>query len=168
MTLKFVQGDLVKLAQAGEFDFIYHGCNCFHTMNSGIAKQLRTAWPSVYEVDRTTPYGIRAKLGTSSSVVGDCTKTNRNPRGRVVLVNVYTQFTYSRTQPVFEHEAFELFLENEVKAFSSNNKQKLQVGFPMIGCGLAKGNPTRILAALERFAAAVSDRAETTVVKLRS
>jgi hypothetical protein len=39
--MKTVYGDLVKLAIAGNFDVIVHGCNCYHTMGAGIAKQIK-------------------------------------------------------------------------------------------------------------------------------
>ena len=33
--LKHATGDLLALAEAGEFDVILHGCNCFNTMGGG-------------------------------------------------------------------------------------------------------------------------------------
>ena len=35
--IKYIKGDLIKLAQKGKFDIIAHGCNCFCTMGAGIA-----------------------------------------------------------------------------------------------------------------------------------
>ncbi len=32
--MKMVKGDLLALADAGEFDIIMHGCNCFNVMGS--------------------------------------------------------------------------------------------------------------------------------------
>lgn len=42
--MKYVKGDLIKLALAGEFDVIAHGCNCFCTMGAGIAPQMASAF----------------------------------------------------------------------------------------------------------------------------
>ena len=39
--MKTIKGDLIKLAQDGEFDVIVHGCNCMCTMSAGIAKQIK-------------------------------------------------------------------------------------------------------------------------------
>jgi O-acetyl-ADP-ribose deacetylase (regulator of RNase III) len=38
--IKYVDGDLIKLALKGEFDVIVHGCNCFCQMGAGIAPQM--------------------------------------------------------------------------------------------------------------------------------
>ena len=43
-----IKGDLIKLAQAGEFDVIVQGCNCFNTMGSGLAKQIKAEIPEAY------------------------------------------------------------------------------------------------------------------------
>ena len=37
MNYKEIEGNLISLALAGNFDVIAHGCNCFCTMQSGIA-----------------------------------------------------------------------------------------------------------------------------------
>jgi len=39
--MKIVNGDLIKMALAGEFDVIVHGSNCFCNFGAGIAKQIR-------------------------------------------------------------------------------------------------------------------------------
>lgn len=33
--MKYIIGDLLKLADDGQFDVIVHGCNCFNTMGAG-------------------------------------------------------------------------------------------------------------------------------------
>jgi len=42
--IKYVDGDLIKLALKGEFDVITHGCNCFCQMGAGIAPQMAEAF----------------------------------------------------------------------------------------------------------------------------
>jgi len=42
--IKYVDGDLIKLALKGEFDVIVHGCNCFCQMGAGIAPQMAEAF----------------------------------------------------------------------------------------------------------------------------
>lgn len=39
--MKERDGDLIQLALAKEFDLIVHGCNCYCTMDAGIAKTIR-------------------------------------------------------------------------------------------------------------------------------
>jgi hypothetical protein len=51
MNYKEIKGDLIALALAGEFSVIAHGCNCFSTQKSGIAKYMvehfeGELWPS--------------------------------------------------------------------------------------------------------------------------
>ena len=55
--MKIIQGDLVAMAQQGQFDVIVHGCNCFCAMGAGIAKSIRRAFPQAYEADLKTRKG---------------------------------------------------------------------------------------------------------------
>lgn len=52
--MKRIEGDLIKLALAGEFDVVVHGCNCFCKMGAGFAKQTRAAVPEAYQADLQT------------------------------------------------------------------------------------------------------------------
>lgn len=62
MIVKYIKGDIVALFLQG--NIIAHGCNCFHTMGSGVAGQLARAYPKILEIDKTTTeYGSRDKLG---------------------------------------------------------------------------------------------------------
>ena len=38
--LKHAKGNLLDLAEAGEFDIVVQGCNCFCAMGGGIAREL--------------------------------------------------------------------------------------------------------------------------------
>ena len=54
MIVKYIKGDIVALFLQG--NIIAHGCNCFHTMGSGVAGQLARAYPKILEIDKkTTP-----------------------------------------------------------------------------------------------------------------
>ena len=129
--MKTIKGDLVKLALAGHFDVIVHGCNCFHTMNSGVAKAIRKEFPEVYETDvQLTKKGDRGKLGN----------INATPivRGDVsfYVVNAYTQYDYGyegKQRVVYEalRTAF-----GHVAAMSKGKR----IAYPKIGCGLAGGD----------------------------
>ena len=65
--MKIVRGDLIKLALAGQFDVIVHGCNCMCAMGAGIAKGIKATFPEAYAADCATPRGAREKLGTIST-----------------------------------------------------------------------------------------------------
>jgi O-acetyl-ADP-ribose deacetylase (regulator of RNase III) len=132
--MKTIKGDIVKLALAGHFDIIVHGCNCFHTMNSGVAKAIRKEFPEVYETDvQLTKKGDRGKLGS----------INATPivRGNVsfYVVNAYTQFDYGydgKQRVVYEalRTAF-----GHVATMSRGTWMK-RIAYPKIGCGLAGGD----------------------------
>lgn len=142
--MKIIQGNLLDLAEAGEFDIIVQGCNCFCTQGHGLARQIRERYPQAYEVDRMTRKGDRNKLGEFSVAAAD----------NFVIVNAYTQYDYNRSgerRDVFEYEAFERVLENLYDRMTWGGVPR-RFGFPAIGQGLAGGDPVRIRAQLEKFA----------------
>ncbi len=118
-----ITGDLVK--QAEEFDVIVHGCNCFCTMKSGIAPQIKAKWPEAYEADLQTKSGDNSKLGTIS-----CT-TNTIP----IVVNAYIQYQYGRSKQHCNYQALRSCFK-EIKRRYSGYK----IGLPRIGAGLAGGD----------------------------
>lgn len=143
--LKIVEGDLISLALDGHFNVIVHGCNCFHTMGSGIAKTIKTRFPGAYQAD--LKYGARGdikKLGSYSVMLGKAFN----------IVNAYTQFGYNRPgedRDRFEYAAFEKILSKLAKDYPYCN-----FGFPMIGMGKACGDQKTILGMLEAFAEQVT------------
>lgn len=142
--LKHIEGDLLTLAYNGDFDIVVHGCNCFNTFGSGIAKQIKIKYPSAYEADCHTIKGDIDKLGTYTTGHSDIKSFYY-----FLVVNAYTQFDYNigySTDDKFEYGAFELILKKIAHKYG-----KSRFGFPMIGMGLAKGDAVRILAMLEKF-----------------
>jgi O-acetyl-ADP-ribose deacetylase (regulator of RNase III) len=158
--MKTIKGDLIKLAEQGEFDIIVHGCNCFHAMGGGIAKQLADKYPQVEEADRQTEFGDRNKLGSYSRVIIEVNDT------LFVVLNAYTQYKWSSGSDVFEYDAFQKFL-NKIYLYIQTYKSggKLSIGFPMIGAGLAGGDWGRISKMIEEFSERVKDFADVTVVE---
>lgn len=136
MTFRIVKGNLLEMVDAGEFDVIIHGCNCFHTMGGGIARQIAKRWPQAYQADKTTPYADRTKLGSWSQYI--------LPNG-CVIINGYTQFEMSSGEDVFEYEAF----RNLLLALKMNFEEAKRYGLPWIGCGLAGGDKERVAAIIE-------------------
>ena len=143
-----IKGDLLAMAEAGKFDVIVQGCNCFNTMGSGIARSIREKWPQAYEADCTTLSGDKEKLGTFTMAVA------RVADNKILgILNAYTQFGFNKpgeSNDVFEYEAFQKFLNTIADALVLGD-QAISVGFPLIGCGLAGGDKTRILAMIEEF-----------------
>ena len=146
------KGNLVDLAEQGEFDVIVHGCNCQNTMGSGIAKEIRERYPRAYDADTLATKQWKnpvAKLGNFSTYA-----TYGKPSDGeypFIIVNAYTQLHYlPRGVDHFEYESFYLILKKLAVLGG------VRFGFPYIGMGLAGGNKDRIIAMLEDFAEKVS------------
>ena len=99
--LKHTKGNLLDLAEAGEFDIVVQGCNCFNTMGGGIAREIRERYPVAALVDNETVKGDYNKLGNYTTAF----------TGKFLIVNAYTQYNMSRGTDVFEYTAFQLILE---------------------------------------------------------
>lgn len=122
--MKYTEGNLIELANAGEFEVIGHGCNCFLNMGAGIAKSIRKAFPEAYTTDWTTRKGDRNKLGTFSFV----------DYGNLVVLNLYTQFDYGPGLRA-DYNAIRECMKKIKKEYSGK-----RIGLPLIGCGLGGGN----------------------------
>jgi O-acetyl-ADP-ribose deacetylase (regulator of RNase III) len=143
MTLKHAKGNLLDLAEAGEFDIVVQGCNCFNTMGGGIAREIRERYPMAAEVDMETQKGDYNKLGSYTTAF----------TGKFLIVNAYTQYNMSRGEDVFEYLAFELILQKLMHAYGDK-----RIGLPYIGMGLAGGDKEIILDMIEEFAYNVSSK----------
>lgn len=132
--MNIIKGDLIQLAKEGYFDVIVHGCNCFHNMGAGIAKQISNEWPEVSRWDSDfTSKGDPSKLGSVKLVP---IKINDNLTIRVV--NAYTQYFpgYVRDKELLYNSIrFAFYRLNRVFPGKS-----LRIGYPKIGCGLASGD----------------------------
>lgn len=120
--MKIVKGDLLALAKAGEFDVIIQGCNCFHLMGAGIAKQIKDQFPVAYSADLTSAYGDARKLGT---VTVGSTMT-------LFIVNGYTQFRPGRN---VDYAAIRRVFSTVKQLFEGR-----RIGYPKIGAGIAGGD----------------------------
>ena len=138
--MKIIEGDLIKLAQAGQFDVIIHGCNCQCTMGSGIAKTVREVFPDAYAVDCETTKGDRYKLGQYSHTSVDAD----TDVGKLYIINGYTQFNYNPSMMNADYDAIRGVFKKVKKAFGG-----MRIGYPMIGAGLAGGDWNIISAIIE-------------------
>lgn len=154
-SLKHAKGNLLDLAEAGEFDVIIHGCNCFNTMGGGIAREIRERYPEVAKVDSKTVSSDYSKLGnwTEETVIRE------NGSVEFIVLNCYTQYRISGAHDVFEYAAFQLILQKIEHSYGNR-----RIGLPYIGMGLARGNKERIMAMIEDFANKVSAKGGTTTL----
>ena len=138
MKLKHVKGNLLNLAESGQFDIIVHGCNCFCIMGAGIAKQIANRYPGACRVDQNTVSADILKLGNWSEYY----------TGSFSIINAYTQFGFKNDiqSDVFEYSAFELILRKLAYMYPDE-----RFGLPYIGMGLSGGDASRILPMIEEF-----------------
>lgn len=139
--LNHTKGNLLDLAEAGEFDVIVQGCNCFCTMGGGIAREIAERYPMCAEIDRLTERGEYMKLGNWTEF----------DSGKFIIINAYTQYNMSRGTDVFEYIAFELILQKLIHTYGDK-----RIGLPYIGMGLAGGDKEIILDMIAEFANNVS------------
>jgi O-acetyl-ADP-ribose deacetylase (regulator of RNase III) len=135
--LKHAEGNLIDMAEAGDFNIIVQGCNCFNTMGGGIAREIAERYPEAQEADNRTPKGAYNKLGNYTVMLGK----------QFNIINAYTQYNMSRGDDVFEYTAFEMILQKLAHQYPTSD-----FGFPYIGMGLAGGDPNWIIPMLEAFA----------------
>jgi O-acetyl-ADP-ribose deacetylase (regulator of RNase III) len=147
--LKHTKGNLLDLAEAGEFDIVVQGCNCFNTMGGGIAREIRERYPLAASVDMETVKGDYNKLGT-------WTECDAGEKNRFTIINAYTQFNMSQGTDVFEYTAFQLILQKLLHLCGDK-----RIGLPYIGMGLAGGDKDIIIPMIEWFAEQVSAQGGT-------
>ena len=157
--MKIVKGNLIDLAEAGDFDIIVQGCNCHCTMGSGIAREIRERYPQAYMADLATESGDYNKLGTYTMAPSSFYP----PESKFVIINAYTQYNFNGSgvnggvfNDVFEYDSFKLILQKLAYLYPT-----ARFGFPMIGMGLAGGNKTRIMALLAEFSLKISESGGT-------
>ena len=144
--LKHTKGNLIDLAEAGEFDIVVQGCNCFNTMGGGIAREIRERYPNIAEVDAVTVKGDYNKLGNYTKGIVDADNGHS-----FLVINAYTQFDMSKGTDVFEYNAFALILQKLEMAYGDK-----RIGLPYIGMGLAGGKKQVIIPLIEYFATSIS------------
>jgi O-acetyl-ADP-ribose deacetylase (regulator of RNase III) len=125
--IKVIRGDLVKLAQQGNFDVVVHGTNCFCSINpKSLSARVRQAWPPVYYADCQTSRGDQDKLGTFTRAIGHL------PSGNIAVVNAYIMFEKQtkRNIETVNYAALRECLKNIAKMYAGQ-----RIGMPLIGAG---------------------------------
>lgn len=129
--IKYIEGDL--LDESYNFNVIIHGCNCFNTIGSGVAKALADKYPEVRQADNLTEKGSEEKLGTISVAA---VTLGENP---LFIVNAYTQYNYGRQKNQYvSYDAIKSSLEQVKNVILKGNNYK--VGMPKIGAKRGGGD----------------------------
>ena len=132
--MKVVQGDLIKMAKDGEFSLIAHGCNCFHTMGSGIAQTVKKEFPEAFIADQGTLHGDKNKLGSCSyCMIPEFVSTVRHTP--LLVVNAYTQYSFGGDEVHVDYDA----VRSCMKWLKLNYPHQI-IGLPKIGAGLGGGD----------------------------
>jgi len=135
-----IKGDLL----ASDCDTIAHGCNCFNTMGSGIAYQIKVKYPGAWKADFFgTRAGDKNKLGTF-------TKAQCKDK---LIYNLYIQYDYGRLNKVYlEYDKLEQTLEAmKQDLVSLDIYASSKLGLPHVGCGLAHGDWNIVKQIIERI-----------------
>jgi len=127
--MKTVPGDLLQLALDGHFDVIIHGCNCFCTMDAGIAASIKLEFPEALSADAATKKGDKNKLGKYSYV------TISRDGHTMAIINAYTQYNYSGKNVLVNYDAVKTLFAHLKKEYTGK-----RMGYPKIGAGLAGGD----------------------------
>jgi O-acetyl-ADP-ribose deacetylase (regulator of RNase III) len=156
--MKSVTANLLDMFDEGKFDAIAHGCNCFHTMGSGIAKQVKRRYPEAYAHDvKYTVYGDFSKLGDHTFVYYE---------NKGYLFNLYTQFDFTRSERDVEYGSMFIALNSMVSRLDAEVTHPIQIGIPLIGCGLAGGDVDILMQMIERIEINRGNQVEFTLVSL--
>jgi len=136
-----VTGNLIKLAEAGEFDVIAHGCNCFCQMGAGIAPQMAKA----FGVDDFKLEGDEYKRDFNKLGNIDYEHVGYHPKGakvgrRLTAVNTYTQFGFGRNHDNGTEQPLNYYALGMCLTKINHEFKGQHIGLPMIGCGLAGGD----------------------------
>lgn len=144
MSIIYKNGDAVA-AFENEFDVLAHGCNCFCTMGSGIARTIRDKYPHVYEADLETEKGDKSKLGKIFPVL--CEGKLFTDSKERYIVNAYTQYAYGRDKVHVSYTAIDKVFRGLAQFCIDNN---YSICIPKIGVGLAKGDWNIISKSIEQ------------------
>lgn len=146
-----VKGDLIKLASAGQFDVIAHGCNCFCRMKRGIAPQMAAAFGcDRFSWEHENHRGDINKLGNIEyeGRYKSSPRVKASPRMEgydFFVVNAYTQYQWGTELKPFDYEAFTLCMRKMNHEFKGKH-----IGLPKIGSHLAGGDWERIREIIQR------------------
>lgn len=118
-------------------DILVHQANCFTTMGSGIAKEIKARFPEAYRADLATSKGDINKLGTYSRAK---VANIKYPQIKYI-VNLYGQFEFGTDKQQTDYVAVKTGLIALATNLKLANLDFLTIGIPYkMSCGLAGGS----------------------------
>lgn len=121
----------VNLLEFSVITAFIHQANCFHTMGSGIAKQIREKYPEMYEADKKSgPRGDNRRMGSYSYAVCHDGK---------IGYNLYSQYNFGGG---IRHTSYDAIVSGLDKIKVNAVTQGVEkIGLPYkMGCALGGGS----------------------------
>ena len=142
--MKIIKGDIITMAEKGDFDVLVHGCNCFNNMNSGFAKRVSKSFPVASIIDSRTGYGKKHKLGNYSGCLVDLREFDYRNRKKIYIINAYIQYTLGNGAQLDYLALTKVFkkIKVDLKGF--------KIAFPLIGFGLSNYSNTKVFKIIEK------------------
>lgn len=126
------------------FKLMAHQVNCKGVMGAGVAKQLRTKYPSLY-----TEYTQFVNLYKKYGLLGRCQSVNV---GEHIIFNIFAQDNYGRDGVYTDYDAMERALKMAILEYEEDIDKQLTIAIPYgMGAGLAGGDWNTITSILENI-----------------
>lgn len=123
--------DVDLITEIGKYDVILVGTNTYHKMGNGFQRKVRTTYPQTYQLNITTKYADKNKLGTRITTTSDPIFS------LCFIVNGYN-FRPDLNPDYLDYESLEKCIATANIEFSG-----LKVATTMIGCSKYDGNGDR-------------------------
>ena len=133
--IRYKKGNLIDAFINNEINVLVHQANCFNTMGSGIAKEIKARLPEMFAADCETIKGHVEKLGSYSYAIfgGD----NNLPK---YGFNLYGQYRYGNDKQHTDYVAIKEGLISIREYLEIACPVGVVVGTSRLGCGLGGGS----------------------------
>lgn len=141
MKIIYREGDLLR----SDIKVIGHCVNCHGVMGSGIARQIREEYPNVYQRYVRFVEDVLDEFLEREVILGEVQQVRVNPQdpnSRIVL-NCFGQKDFGAHKVQVDYAAIRTCMREISSRFKDGiipENYKKEVGFPLIGAGLAGGD----------------------------
>lgn len=139
--IKYKIGDLIEAAKQSEINVLAHCANCYCTFGSGVAPQIKKAFPEAYAADCETVSGDMQKLGTFTKAF------NNAYTEPLMIYNLYGQGGYGKRKTGgrdLDYDAIYNALDSMKNDLLVQKDvfpdYQISIGLPCLGAGLAGGD----------------------------
>lgn len=142
--MDIIKGDLIELAKEGRFSVIGHGCNCFCSMDKGIAIPFAKEFQcDKYPMESEQYYGDINKLGSIEVLYND--------KYKLYVANMYTQYLRSSMMESTEAKGIPVsyLAVRQCLIKLGESKYGQNIGLPLIACGRGGGNWNQVKGDIE-------------------